>query len=109
MKTHDTNQVIIDPEVFRLVPEYRRIVVFAEREHPIPKSVAALTETLKAAAMRWLEAIGDGKIENVNDVASVKRWREAFRAVGLDPAKNQPAVEAMLRRALKGESLLLGN
>jgi DNA/RNA-binding domain of Phe-tRNA-synthetase-like protein len=88
-------------EVFARVPEYRRAVVVAVKRGAPDR--AAIQAGLDAA----VRARGAEERE-VTDVAGVQQWRRAFRAMGLDPTKTRPAVEALIRRARAGTIASLG-
>jgi len=44
----------------------------------------------------------------VTEIPTVQRWRRAYRAVGLNPTKTRPAVEAAIRRARRDGTSSLG-
>ena len=87
--------------VFERVPDYRRAIVVGRRARAA--DVESIREGLAAAsAMRGSEPCA------VTDVPTVRRWRRAYRAVGLDPTKARPAVEALIRRVRGGGAPSLG-
>jgi DNA/RNA-binding domain of Phe-tRNA-synthetase-like protein len=91
----------IAPEVFASVPDYRRAVLVGRRERNA--DIEALERGLAAANDPWRSLA-----EDVTDVPAVARWRKAYRAVGLNPTKTRPAVEALIRRAKAGGVSSLG-
>jgi DNA/RNA-binding domain of Phe-tRNA-synthetase-like protein len=95
----------VDPELFSLVPGYRRTVVLARRDSA--GDPAAVGAALSAAAERCRARIAE--VTSVAELAPIARWRRAFSAVGFDPTRTRPAVEALARRASRGESVALGN
>lgn len=61
-------------------------------------------ERLKECAARYqLEYAGD-ELNLLAEIEGVKAARSLFHALGMDPTKTRPASEALLRRALKGQS-----
>ena len=44
-------------------------------------------------------------LDSLKDVASFRAYRDFFWRVGVDPTKNRPATEALIRRILHGETL----
>jgi DNA/RNA-binding domain of Phe-tRNA-synthetase-like protein len=44
-------------------------------------------------------------LENLAGHPSIKPWRYAYKSFGVDPSKNKPSVEALIRRVLKGNGL----
>jgi DNA/RNA-binding domain of Phe-tRNA-synthetase-like protein len=44
-------------------------------------------------------------LDSLKDEASFRAYRDFFWKVGVDPTKNRPAVEALVRRILRGENL----
>jgi DNA/RNA-binding domain of Phe-tRNA-synthetase-like protein len=69
-------------------------------------SVRASNPTLDAEVDRtcasFRERYGDGKSSEVPGAADA---RTLYKALGIDPTKTRPSNEALLRRALKGETL----
>lgn len=94
----------IDEVVFDDVPSYRRHVVIAVAPPGVPELPAAALEAAIAQSARAF-----AEVECISLDPSVTRWRAAFKAVGLNPSKTRPAVEALLRRAVRGDRLSLGN
>jgi DNA/RNA-binding domain of Phe-tRNA-synthetase-like protein len=66
-----------------------------ERDEALDAEVDRLCRELR-------ERYGDGKSAEVPGAADA---RTLYKALGLDPTKTRPSNEALLRRALKGESL----
>jgi DNA/RNA-binding domain of Phe-tRNA-synthetase-like protein len=63
---------------------------------------AALDAEVDATCARFRERYGDGHSSEVPGAADA---RALYKARGLDPTKTRPSNEALLRRALKGETL----
>jgi len=62
----------------------------------------ALDAVVDASCASLRERYGRGKSLEVPGAAEA---RDLYKALGLDPTKNRPSNEALLRRALKGETL----
>jgi len=62
----------------------------------------ALAAEVDSTCADFKQKYGDGKSSEVPGVADA---RTLYKALGLDPTKTRPSNEALLRRALKGESL----
>ena len=62
----------------------------------------ALAAEVDATCAEFRQKYGDGKSAEVPGAADA---RTLYKALGLDPTKTRPSNEALLRRALKGESL----
>jgi len=93
-------------EIFDRVPGYERTVVTCVVGRPdavrMAGAVAMATPWATQAVARTAE------VDDVLAVPSIASWRRAFRAVGINPAKYRPAVEALLRRARGGSLPFLG-
>jgi DNA/RNA-binding domain of Phe-tRNA-synthetase-like protein len=92
METGRGRRFSVAPELFELVPDYRRAVVAGPRKRA--PDIAAI-----ALGLRQANAMRRDEQGAVTDIPAVARWRRAYRAVGLDPTKTRPAVEALIRRA----------
>jgi DNA/RNA-binding domain of Phe-tRNA-synthetase-like protein len=68
----------------------------------VRESDAGLTAEVEALCRDLRQRYGDGKSAGVPGAADA---RSLYKALGLDPTKTRPSSEALLRRALKGESL----
>jgi DNA/RNA-binding domain of Phe-tRNA-synthetase-like protein len=84
----------VAPEVLELRPDYRVLVLAAERLEPGPPDQAS-EELLARAETRARIALGGRAPADVPQVAD---WRDAFRAFGAKPQRTRPSVEALLRR-----------
>jgi DNA/RNA-binding domain of Phe-tRNA-synthetase-like protein len=62
----------------------------------------ALAAEVDSTCADFRQKYGDGKSSEVPGVADA---RTLYKALGIDPTKTRPSNEALLRRALKGESL----
>jgi DNA/RNA-binding domain of Phe-tRNA-synthetase-like protein len=91
----------IAPEVFARFPGYVRGVVLAfgvvNRETP-----PELTALLRESEAKLREQV---KLETISDHPLIHNWREAYRAFGAKPSEFRSSIEALARRALRGEPL----
>jgi DNA/RNA-binding domain of Phe-tRNA-synthetase-like protein len=91
----------ISPEVFARFPGYVRGVVIA---HGVtnggspPELVEMLREAEESVRARAI-------LEQIAEEPRIKAWRDAYRAFGAKPAEFRSSVEAMARRALRGDEL----
>jgi tyrosyl-tRNA synthetase len=89
----------IAPEVLAAFPGYCVGVVVAtglNNHGPVPQIEEALSEAMARVRQTLAGQAFDA-------VPRLTAWREAFRAVGIDPNEFPPAVEALARRAVDGE------
>jgi DNA/RNA-binding domain of Phe-tRNA-synthetase-like protein len=91
----------ITQEVFDLFPEYVRGVVFATGVKN-GESSPELASLLRAAEASVREQLTPATITTHPRLAA---WREAFRKQGIKTSEYRPSVEAMTRRALRGQEL----
>ncbi|NLK20366.1 MAG: hypothetical protein GX310_11280 [Synergistaceae bacterium] len=91
----------IDDAVFAAFPGYVRGVVVARGVENGP-SPAELTALLREAEEALREELGQGNPAERPRIAS---WREAFRKLGMKPAEFRSSIEAMARRAVRGQEL----
>jgi DNA/RNA-binding domain of Phe-tRNA-synthetase-like protein len=92
----------ISPEVFERFPGYVRGVVICY-ELTNGESPASLVQMLRDA-----EASVRGRgvaVEQIAEEPHIKAWRDAYRAFGAKPAEFRSSIEAMARRALRGDEL----
>jgi DNA/RNA-binding domain of Phe-tRNA-synthetase-like protein len=91
----------ISPDIFRMYPGYVRGVVIAQGVHN-GSSPDGLVEMLRQAE----ESVrGRLTIETVAVEPRIAAWREAYRKFGAKPGDFRSSVEAMVRRALRGDPL----
>jgi DNA/RNA-binding domain of Phe-tRNA-synthetase-like protein len=88
----------VDPAVLALRPDYRALLVTADGLRPGPSDDGS-ERLLQAAEQRVRDAVGTGRVEDLEHVA---QWREAYRAFGAKPQRTRPSVEALLRRVEDG-------
>ncbi|MCX7139574.1 MAG: phenylalanine--tRNA ligase beta subunit-related protein [Proteobacteria bacterium] len=91
----------IADQIFRCFPGYVRGVVIAHDLSNGP-SPPALIELLREAEASVRARV---KPEAVAEEPRIKSWRDAYRTFGAKPAEHRSSVEAMARRALKGDHL----
>jgi DNA/RNA-binding domain of Phe-tRNA-synthetase-like protein len=95
----------VDPAVFDKAPNYQRVVVLAADGTIVgtTSDVANRLRTTAASVRHELATI------DPLDLPVIAAWREAFRACGWSATKYRPSLEALLRRALRGDDLTSGN
>ena len=91
----------IADDIFRRFPGYVRGVVIAHElsNGPSPPELIELLREAEASVRARV------KTDAVAEEARIKSWREAYRAFGAKPAEFRSSIEAMARRALKGDQL----
>ncbi|MBO0787219.1 MAG: hypothetical protein J2P33_14225 [Actinobacteria bacterium] len=86
--------VCVAPDVLDLRPDYRVLMMVAERLEPGPPDEIS-DELLTQAETRARITLADRAPEETPQVAD---WRAAYRAFGAKPQRTRPSVEALLRR-----------
>jgi DNA/RNA-binding domain of Phe-tRNA-synthetase-like protein len=91
----------IAPEIFEKYPGYARGVVLAfdVKNRASPQELVQLLRDAEASVSTKIT------IETITEHPRLKAWREAYRAFGAKPSEFRPSVEAMARRALRGDQL----
>jgi DNA/RNA-binding domain of Phe-tRNA-synthetase-like protein len=91
----------IAAEIFSRFPGYARGVVLAYdvTNGESPSEVVALLREGEASVREQL------KIETIAEHPRIRSWREAYRSFGARPAEFRSSIEAMARRALRGDPL----
>jgi DNA/RNA-binding domain of Phe-tRNA-synthetase-like protein len=91
----------IAPEVFERFPGYARGVVVAHEvtNGPSPEPLTLLLREAEASVRRRVTLAG------LTEHPHIKAWREAYRRFGAKPSEHRSSIEALARRALRGESL----
>jgi DNA/RNA-binding domain of Phe-tRNA-synthetase-like protein len=92
----------ISPEVFERFPGYVRGVVVCYGLSN-GQSSAELVQMLRDAEAS-VRARGVA-VEQIAEEPHIKAWREAYRSFGAKPAEFRSSIEAMARRALRGDEL----
>jgi DNA/RNA-binding domain of Phe-tRNA-synthetase-like protein len=91
----------IDAEIFRKYPGYVRGVLIAQ-DVANPASPPELVQLLREAEASVRERL---TLEGVAEAPRIRAWRDAYRAFGAKPAEHRSSIEALSRRALKGDPL----
>ena len=91
----------ISADIFARYPGYVRGVVVAYEVDNGP-SPPELVRSLREAEETVRSAVA---LEHLTDEPRIKAWREAYRLFGAKPAEFRSSVEAMARRALRGDEL----
>jgi len=91
----------VAPDVFRLSPEFCVGVVVATGLDDEGSSEAIRAQLRQAAE----HARASHSNQPLESDPSVIAWREALRSVGVDPDAHPSSVEALLRRAVRGEEV----
>ncbi|MEM2320277.1 MAG: phenylalanine--tRNA ligase beta subunit-related protein [Candidatus Bathyarchaeia archaeon] len=94
-------RIVIDGRVVGDFPGLRVLAVLMEN-----LKVAAKNPELESLMAKVIEEVKSKyNIETLKDVLSVRAYRDFFWKIGLDPTKNRPSAEALIRRALLGNPL----
>ena len=91
----------ISSDVFKTFPDYVRGVVVAY-DLRNGASSPELTQLLRAAEASVRERLA---LETLTTHPRIASWREAFKSQGIKPNEFRCSVEAMVRRALRGQEL----
>jgi DNA/RNA-binding domain of Phe-tRNA-synthetase-like protein len=91
----------VSPEIFARFPGYVRGVVITHevKNGPSPTEVVQMLREAEASVRERVDP------EKVAEEPRIKSWREAYRAFGAKPAEFRSSVEAMARRALRGDEI----
>ncbi len=92
----------IAPEIFERFPGYVRGVVICHEltNGASPPDLVQLLREAEASVRDRGVAV-----EQIAEEPHIKAWREAYRAFGAKPAEFRSSIEAMARRALRGDEL----
>jgi DNA/RNA-binding domain of Phe-tRNA-synthetase-like protein len=93
---------VIEFEIGRDVAGRARIGLVTIEGVTVRERDAALDAEVDGACAAFRERYGEGRSFEVPGVADA---RTLYKALGIDPTKTRPSNEALLRRALKGETL----
>ncbi len=91
----------VAPEIFERFPD-ACVAVVAATDVDNGAPVEAVRDVLHAAQREARERLG---ADDLKAHPFIARWREAFRALDLNPNKYRSSVEALLARVLKGDEL----
>ncbi|KAI9665024.1 MAG: hypothetical protein M1821_006472 [Bathelium mastoideum] len=88
----------IAPEVFKLRPDYRALLMVVEGILPGPSDTIS-ENLLQEAESSAREAIQKQPITEIPHIAA---WREAYKSFGAKPKKERNSLESLMRRAEGG-------
>jgi DNA/RNA-binding domain of Phe-tRNA-synthetase-like protein len=88
----------VDPEIFRLRPDYRVGLLAVDDVVPGPSDLQSEALLQKAEKMGQ-ELLAGSPVEELPQVVA---WREAYRAFGAKPQRTRNSLEALLRRSPAG-------
>jgi DNA/RNA-binding domain of Phe-tRNA-synthetase-like protein len=91
----------IAPEIFEKFPGYIRGVVIAHQVTNGP-SPPELVQLMREAEVSVRARVN---VEQIAEEPHIKAWREAYRAFGAKPSEFRSSIEAMARRAARGDEL----
>jgi DNA/RNA-binding domain of Phe-tRNA-synthetase-like protein len=91
----------ISSDIFDKYPGYARGVVlaFGVRNGPSPDKVIQMLREAEVSVR------AQAKLELIAEHPRIKPWREAYKAFGAKPSEFRCSIEAMARRALRGDQL----
>ena len=91
----------IQMAIFERFPGYVRGVVVAHDvvNGPSPESLSQLLRDAEQSVRDRLD------IEHLTEDPHIKSWRDAYRSFGAKPSEYRSSIEAMARRALRGNEL----
>lgn len=92
----------LSPEFIALFPEYTRVLVLAyDLDNRGERSDLLALLRSAEAAVRGDDVLRKDPVAHPR----LSSWRAAFRRFGAKPADNRPALEALVRRVLRGDEL----
>ncbi len=91
----------VSPDIFERFPGYIRGVVIAHgvTNGPSPADLVQLMREAEESVRARVDP------QQIAEEPRIKSWREAYRAFGAKPSEYRSSVEAMARRALRGDQL----
>ncbi|NLE11983.1 MAG: cytoplasmic protein, partial [Actinobacteria bacterium] len=91
----------VSPDIFERFPGYVRGVVIAHdvTNGPSPADLVQLMREAEESVRARVDP------QQIAEEPRIKSWREAYRAFGAKPSEYRSSVEAMARRALRGDQL----
>ncbi|MDI9643679.1 MAG: phenylalanine--tRNA ligase beta subunit-related protein [Candidatus Verstraetearchaeota archaeon] len=93
--------VLIDDQVRRSFPGLRVVELQIEGLRVVDAAPSLEEEKLKVAS----EVRSKYTLESLKEQPLVRKYRDFFWEVGVDPTKTRPASEALIRRILSGRSI----
>lgn len=98
----------IDPELWPKATGYRRVIITCTVSSAgAAEGHAEIRAALPAAQRGCISRLSEA--HDLVEVPAIAAWRTAFRSMGINPGKYRPAAEALARRAVRGDSLQLGD
>jgi DNA/RNA-binding domain of Phe-tRNA-synthetase-like protein len=91
----------IAPDIFQRFPGYVRGVLICHQVHNGP-SPSELVTLLREAEQGVRERV---TLDTIANEPHIRAWRDAYRLFGAKPSEHRSSVEAMARRALRGDRL----
>jgi DNA/RNA-binding domain of Phe-tRNA-synthetase-like protein len=88
----------IAPEIFKLRPDYRALLIVVSGI-PTGPSDARSESLLQEAEISARDALSK---QSVTDISHVAAWRDAYKAFGAKPKKERSSLESLMRRAEGG-------
>ncbi len=88
----------VDPEVFRLYPDYRALLIVLHGLTPAPGD--RTSEALLVAAEQHAQSLLAEHA--VDELPHIQAWRAAYRQFGAKPQRTRNSLEALTRRAPQG-------
>jgi len=94
-------KIVIDESVLKRFPELDVVVrcIRGVKVRPFDEEL----ERFKAEI--YSQVRGKYNLEGLKDIPTVRVYRDFFWRIGVDPTKNRPASEALIRRILAGKPL----
>jgi DNA/RNA-binding domain of Phe-tRNA-synthetase-like protein len=91
----------VDQSIFEKFPGFVRGVVLSYdvTNGPSPEELVTLMRKEEEGLRQRL------KLETLTEEPRIQSWREAFRSLGIKPSEFRSSIEAMARRALRGDAL----
>ncbi|KZM25638.1 uncharacterized protein EKO05_0003252 [Ascochyta rabiei] len=88
----------IAPEVLKLRPDYRALLVVVENipKGPSDSTSEALLQSAESSARTALST------QAVTDIPHIAAWRDAYKSFGAKPKKDRCSLESLMRRAEGG-------
>ena len=92
------NQAHVDPDIYRLRPDYRALLIAVDGIKPGPSD--SISESLlQDAESRARVRLGE---QPVTELPHIKAWRDTYKAFGAKPQKTRNSLQALTRRAETG-------
>jgi DNA/RNA-binding domain of Phe-tRNA-synthetase-like protein len=96
-----TKTVQISMEIFERFPDYCRGIVIADSVNNVT-SPDDLVDQLRAEEQKIRTELAG---VDLNTLARLESWRDAFRMLGIKPTRMRPSIDALIRRVVSGNPL----